>query len=720
MAKHPRSPTVKVFNKFTKGLVTESTGLNFPEDAVTDTMNVVFEPEGIARRRKGFGLEPAYQGTTDGEAIGTKAIVEYYWRNAAGNAAYNFAVVQRGNYIYFYATDATALSSGEMGQQIDLGDFKVSGAPNVYQVQASFASGMNFLFVSHPYCDPFYVEYDPDDATTPFTAHQIDIQIRDFEGLDDELDVDERPTSLSSKHKYNLKNQGWHTNVQFDDGGVNVEPIAKFYNTAATPKIYPANTDIWWLFKNANGVFRPEGKAFQIGMGNTAAPKGHYILDAFRQDRSDVSGVGSFSIVTSSYYRPSNISFFAGRVWYSGVGHKKFSSTIYFSQIAEDEGFFGKCYQSNDPTSEQASDLLPSDGGTIKIPDIGTVYKMIPIQSSMLVFASNGVWSISGSEGLGFKADDYSIRKISSVSALNQTSFVDVEGFAMWWNQEGIYGVTTDQVGSFQVQSVTDTSIKSFLDDVPVISKTYAKATYNSLDKVIKFIYRSTEEADSTERYEYDRVLNYNLISQGWYVHSITTGTGVTVTGILSYEGNGSTSTEDNVINAALDTVIDAAMDNVIVNTDVQVQRSSVTKYFAVLESNDAFTWAEEYRTTYTDWDEVSGGDDYDSYFTSGYSLDGSAVNNIQSNYLFVYCNTEASSSVYVQSVFDWTTDASTGRWSTPQQGYKANRSNYGVKVAKLKARGHGKAIQVRFTSQSGMPFNIIGWTMFETMNSMP
>ena len=35
------------------------------------------------------------------------------------------------------------------------------------------------------------------------------IQVRDFEGVDDDLGNDEEPFTLSKEHHYNLLNQGW-------------------------------------------------------------------------------------------------------------------------------------------------------------------------------------------------------------------------------------------------------------------------------------------------------------------------------------------------------------------------------------------------------------------------------------------------------------------------------------------------------------------------------
>jgi len=62
------------------------------------------------------------------------------------------------------------------------------------------------------------------------------------------------------------------------------------------------------------------------------------------------------------------------------------SENIYFSQIVETTDQFGRCYQTNDPTSEDLFDLLPTDGGVIQIQGSGSVYKLFPVQMVYLSF----------------------------------------------------------------------------------------------------------------------------------------------------------------------------------------------------------------------------------------------------------------------------------------------------------------------------------------------
>ena len=71
-----------------------------------------------------------------------------------------------------------------------------------------------------------------------------------------------------------------------------------------------------------------------------------------------------------------------------------------------------------------------------------------------------------------------------------------------------------------------------------------------------------------------------------------------------------------------------------------------------------------------------------------------------------------------------WTIDDSTNRWSNPQQAIKPtryriptdvddpNNDGFGVKHSKLKIRGHGQSLSLRFESQAGKDFQILGWSV--------
>jgi len=64
------------------------------------------------------------------------------------------------------------------------------------------------------------------------------------------------------------------------------------------------------------------------------------------------SGITGLTVVTTGTARPTTCAFFSGRVFYGGIQSQGYNARIYFSQILSNISQAGKCYQSNDPSSQ--------------------------------------------------------------------------------------------------------------------------------------------------------------------------------------------------------------------------------------------------------------------------------------------------------------------------------------------------------------------------------
>lgn len=332
---------------------------------------------------------------------------------------------------------------------------------------------------------------------------------------------------------------------------------------------YPNNTEIWWSMKRPPevGTDRPPksylevfdpGMRHQMSFGNTPSPKGHFILKAFQQDRSGVSGVPNLAIKSAGGNRPTSVAFFAGRVFYSGPFTAGYNTKIYFTQILERPEQVNKCFQDLDPTSEDIRDLLASDGGVIVIPEVTQVIHMVSFGFDLFVFADNGVWRISGSEGIGFRANDYSVTKLSGTPAISNLNFVLIDGIPIWWNRSGIHTLAPSE-NSVQVTSVTDQSIKTFFENIPEQSKFYAKGAYDPLKKRVQWLYRSTEANTFEDYFKYDRILMLDVRVGSWSPWSFPEFNRVQVKGIFPLEGEAQ--------NQAIERVV-VGSDEVIAGTD--------------------------------------------------------------------------------------------------------------------------------------------------------
>lgn len=250
------------------------------------------------------------------------------------------------------------------------------------------------------------------DSEQQVAATPITIQVRDFEGVEDGYEIETRPSSLTGLHEYNLRNQGWPLEAECTQRPGESGPennwsghptYGKYpvYFTFNEEGFYPSNADQFTLGRDGNVTQPFRVDQFSVPalrknvFGNTQAPKGHFIYNAFNIDRSNgktvISSVPASANRTTNE-RPDAVAFYAGRVFYSGVNDLEYNDKVYFSQILESMNFVGKCYQEADPTSEHITDLVDTDGGVIKITGAKQIVLLREVGESLIVGATNGIW----------------------------------------------------------------------------------------------------------------------------------------------------------------------------------------------------------------------------------------------------------------------------------------------------------------------------------------
>jgi hypothetical protein len=506
-------------------------------------------------------------------------------------------------------------------------------------------------------------------------------------------------------------------------GGINY--IDYFYQQARTGaatgtpgsgvllNVYPSNAEQWWEYRNTNitsaspdGTFAPNLTADYVVLNDNQAPQGSVVLPAFIQDRTAATGVTGLAAVDTTT-RPTNGTWFQGRVFYTGVNasvqqqtntdgtpmpYYTWTENIYFSQIVTTPNDFGLCYQQNDPTSSTLFDLLPSDGGVIVIQGSGSIYRLFPVQNGLLVFAANGIWFITGSQGIGFSATDYTVTKISGIQSISTHSYVNVLGWPLFWNEEGIYQVQpSKEGGGLTVNNLCLGTILSFYQDIPLQSKKYARGDYNPITYVVQWIYRSTNETDITSRYQFDSMLNLNTYKAPFYPYTVSNASGYPWIASINYvAGPGGSTSPDPTF-----------------------------KYFTTI-NNTQTTFSEENDfTNWLDWNSTGTGLNYTSTFTTGYKLHGSAWRIWRLGYIYMFSDNSEPNSYQIQGVWDYANSGTSGRWSIPQliTNNPTSLDPFGNIFRKIRIRGHGLALQLLITSVQGMPFNFAGWSMFEQIN---
>lgn len=526
--------------------------------------------------------------------IGTHA-----WKDVGEDPDLDIMVVQVGSKLWFYNTSFDEPSDAFFQGtpfEIDLSTFAAPGrsAEDVARSGVETASAKGRLFVVGEMINPFYITFTP--AAWPLgtlTTTTINIRIRDMDKQDTTTPLATRPTVLSDELKYDLYNQGWgYDKVVGNDSeryGQEVErdQIALEYYFFSTDH-YPPRTKPWWMGKRMPidpgeagwEVFDPNGVYDPTDGGNTLAALGHFVLDYFRKDRATASGILELPI-EDDFTRPTTVAFFAGRIFY---GHK---GSILFSQVIEDDlSVVGECFQEADPTAEEISDLIQTDGGIIFVQGAGSMLKMIAKDNSMLLFCTNGVWAVGGgTPGDGFNATGYSVRKVTSIGALSPRTIFQFEGVPTFWGEEGIFVLENANGGgpeNFTVTNICDEKIQTFYDAINPLAKKNAVGKYDKVRKRLVWLFLGNTDADflsasdpgytsELNRFFYDRVLNFDLKHQAFFPYTFASDSnnnavnpGVVV-GLFNWNQEQVFTSIETVTDNAGDVVVDSLGDDVTV-----------------------------------------------------------------------------------------------------------------------------------------------------------
>lgn len=731
MAQELKQSTV---NTFTRGLVTEATPLTFPENASVDEENCTIERTGLRGRRKGIEFETGFSLSSFTFTKGT-LVHNLTWDNVSGEAGVKFLVVQVGATLYFYDKSSTPVSGNEKSFSINLNTFTASNGkvPAEHRIAGDSING-NFVVVS-PAIESFFIEYDPD--LDSVTTTQINPKVRDFEWQGEVTGYDIRVStaSVTPERKYDTYNSGW-INETAEGGksvlfGVSGNPGYVTDKTAWPPLTHP-----WFSGKDANGNFKV-GAWEKVFGGNSLIGNGRFILDLYSKDRSTASGVAGLSIETE-LARFSSVVGYAGRAWFAGLSSKKNGSRVFFTKVIENMSQIGNFYQEADPTSEEASDLIDSDGGVVNIPSASNIKALFEWGSSILVFAENGVWEISGVDGV-FKATEFSVNRIREAGGiLNSASLVDSEGSPFWWGLTGIFTVTRESVSQAATGvDLSKATIQTFWEAIPGDQRNDAIGKYDELNKRVFWLYGN----DSIVRYKYNKVIILDIPLQAlipWEFEDESANTNYVV-GADYFSGLGTvTSTDDVVSSGGVDDVVGSGGADDVVATSSSFSAAGDTEIKFLVRDGDtgSLSFATITNTGFLDW----GTEDYLSFAETGYDFEDDLTVYKHGIYVTTYFNRTESgftgnettgynpinpSSCLLKAFWDLRTAA-----SSSQEAYRLlvpvivdtgdlTTFNYPYSsiITRNRIRGKGRNLKLRFESTTGKDFQLQGYEVINAKN---
>lgn len=247
---------------------------------------------------------------------------------------------------------------------------------------------------------------------------------------------------------------------------------------------YPGDRDNWTLGVAAAAGSKSYNAKYVVQSPDitSSAPKGNYIIPAHYRSYdlraydlsrassastySRVFGVPSAALASDRSGRPHSTASWAGRAWYGtsldGCASKAVTSAspsiggyIFFSRVVKKAKDMVSCYQANNPTSPDISDIMADDGGFVYIPELGALRSVVPLGGMMLVLASNGVWGIVGDRDAGFSATGYSVAKLASRGCVAEDSVLTLGDVVLYMSSAGVEMISAPE-GSPVVQSMTD------------------------------------------------------------------------------------------------------------------------------------------------------------------------------------------------------------------------------------------------------------------------
>src|SRR6056297_2188440 len=706
-----QKPTV-VFNK---GLITERGELTFPEGASVDELNMSLERDGSRRRRLGLEYESGFQlGPSHTEGSNTSAHV---WENVGGVSGLTFTVIQNAGTLHFYQESSGALSNNKKTFTVDLTAYARPSGFGASSAKVQTATIEGILIVASSEINTIKITYD--DSTDTVSVEEVEFKIRDFEfqGPVDDYQEDSASATVSAGREYDTKNAGWK-------GTKGAAALSAYISSQSA---YPPLSLPWYSGKNADGNFSV-AEYLKIFSGTSLIAVGSYILDLYNQDREAASGVAGLDYTETSRFK--TVATYAGRVFYSGMANK-YSNKVFFSRLLFQTERLGDCFQINDPTSEDFSDLLDTDGGVIDVQGAYNIQRLQVLGPFLIVFAENGVWTINGVDNV-FRATEYAVNKITEVGLAYEGSFVSAQGRPYWWSDSGIHTLVSGENGELVEQNLSISTIQTFWGEINADKKAQVTGVYDEFNQRVSWLYPDDSE---TTDYKKNNILFFDEQLAAFYPWRVSDATAEQyMLEPIYVKGKLTGQVSFDVIDSEGNLVVDSNGDQVVVSRDARSYTSSQLT-FLVRDTTGQLTFAVFTDIGFLDW----GSANYTSFAESGYNFLGDLA--LRKNLIYATIHMSVTeegvtgndsvgyeyirpSSCLVSSYWDFKTTVS----DTKQQAYRLKKLGipesagafdypFTVTTSRLRIRGRGRSMRMRFESEQGKDFHLLGYDIIAGKN---
>lgn len=661
-------------DKFTpiRGLITEGNKGQFPQDSAIDLSNVDILPEGIVQRRLGANIEAGGQvhfTTTNSNRV-SGAMSQYLWKNANGVPNLNLRLIQIGNEIKVFE-DKTPLSQQTILRTINL----ASAARRAEYVEVGKA-----LVVTNGASDPIVITISGTEGSVSVASETLSILVRvDYRLHNSPPGVVGTSQFLPSvTEEFDLRNSGWPFDrlcATREDGdsdprwndpagffrqvigywpGISLNPKYMILDTAEDP--------------DSVGTFSPRKVNEDAFFGNSVPPLGHYITSAWSIDarqlmladlksptpsefRNPISQInplltsetvkssGTFQNATSN--RPTCVGYINGHALFGGLDLFN-KPTLWVSQLVKTTDNIGRCYQEADPTADEINDLVATDGGVLHPVGMSTPIAIREFNNGAIIFAQNGVWHLSGSgTGEAFSMTSFRFTRITSINAVSAGSILEVEGAILYWSEEGIIQIATNQFGEANAENLTKNTINKFYNAIGDRALPNINGVYASAEKRVYWFVPDSRQESGYFRSDTQLVVVLDLRLPGFYIYNLAVSTDAAVPRAvlpLELEGTVKQNTIVNVVDSAFNNVVTSTGDNVVANGTVTVDNDLnlgivTMRVLPEVSTPSAVEYSTLSSTTFADWDYYSS-IPYQSFIEFAYLYPSNKTAGMQVPYL--------------------------------------------------------------------------------------
>ncbi len=783
------------FKSFDKGFITDANPVDFPLGASTEEANFWINEDGSRHRR--LGLDPFKVPATHVPEVGEGLGLHGVWYNVGGKANQHFLYIQSGKKVHFFRYNATSLrdevghidvnTNGQNSSAavIDGELIIVDGGEDIISVRcdnpdanpAKISTEQFRLEIRDMFgvTDKIYKNMGTADEELIDLQDPKHIAYRPLPG------VDSNTTGAANldAHLYNLRNQTFaRPRLPKGADGSSPEKIkanrkdpVDMFKSSEFDKRLPSNADnvITYLYPDIEDTTNRtvdryhELDGLSNSVPNMQSPQGYFIIDALDRRASRIEVwrdlieredpvIGDYSITPDAPIEDFNPNLpedksisgakvvveYGGRLWYAGFedstsSQTRLNSYLLYSQISQSRGAVARCYQAGDPTDKVEPEVVATDGGALSIDGAYNIKRLEVLGTTLLVFAANGVWAVSGASGNYFSPTSQRIERLSNKGCISSRSVVVDDHMCMYWSEDGVYSIQYERQGRLIVKSLTRITIQKYINGIVMDAKAGVNGAYDGQLGQAIWVVPPNEKFGDTQ------VLRYHVKRDAWTRDVVSYNPTNQLNGFIKVPPFSYVAEPTKVVVGGTNVVVGGRQVVLAEPRRDPVQFSTIAVGLYDDSKSERGFWIGSFvREDFLDW----GTDDAKAYIVAGWVTGNDLARRKQVPYLtahfkqteqFIDPDTGApspASSCIFQSQWDWTQTAVSNKWSKPVQIYRLKRyyipssyavpmdGGYGTVVTRNKVRGRGRTVSMKYETEPLKDCQILGWNFQMDSNS--